>query len=194
MSSSWSLQICAALLQRVAQSSRLSFLICWYWVESIELHLPVSVCMSDFSKIFPLQHPDPSVCLTKRKELSVSLSVVNLILSFCEVNCSRKSSVSVLSIIQMTSSTNLNNFSLRSYSKGTFGETVQFMIIVRAEELEILRRSEIEKGGAVANRLRRRTSDQTVLGSNPAVAAALSPWTRLFTPIVPRRSLHISFH
>ena len=37
-------------------------------------------------------------------------------------------------------------------------------------------------GGAVANRLRRRTSDQTVLGSNPAVAAALSPWTRLFTP------------
>ena len=50
------------------------------------------------------------------------------------------------------------------------------------------------KGGAVANRLRRRTSDQTVLGSNPAVAAALSPWTRLFTPIVPRRSLHISFY
>ena len=46
-------------------------------------------------------------------------------------------------------------------------------------------------GGALANRLRRRTSDQTVLGSNPAVAAALSPWTRLFTPIVPRRSLHI---
>ena len=43
-------------------------------------------------------------------------------------------------------------------------------------------------GGAVANRLRRRTSDQTVLGSNPAVAAALSPCTRLFTPIVPRRS------
>ena len=33
-----------------------------------------------------------------------------------------------------------------------------------------------------------------VLGSNPAVAAALSPWTRLFTPIVPRRSLHISFY
>ena len=32
-------------------------------------------------------------------------------------------------------------------------------------------------GGALANRLRRRTSDQTVLGSNPAVAAALSPWT-----------------
>ena len=50
------------------------------------------------------------------------------------------------------------------------------------------------EGGAVANRLRRRTSDQTVLGSNPAVAAALSPWTRLFTPIVPRRSLHISFY
>ena len=49
-------------------------------------------------------------------------------------------------------------------------------------------------GGAVANRLRRRTSDQTVLGSNPAVPAALSPWTRLFTPIVPRRSLHISFY
>ena len=49
-------------------------------------------------------------------------------------------------------------------------------------------------GGAVANRLRRRTSDQTVLGSNPAVAAVLSPWTRLFTPIVPRRSLHISFY
>ena len=48
--------------------------------------------------------------------------------------------------------------------------------------------------GAVANRLRRRTSDQTVLGSNLAVAAALSPWTRLFTPIVPRRSLHISFY
>ena len=47
------------------------------------------------------------------------------------------------------------------------------------------------KGGAVANRLRRRTSDQTVLGSSPALAAALSPWTRLFTPIVPRRSLHI---
>ena len=37
-------------------------------------------------------------------------------------------------------------------------------------------------------------TDQTVLGSNPAVAAALSPWTRLFTPIVPRRSLHISFY
>ena len=52
----------------------------------------------------------------------------------------------------------------------------------------------IISGGAVANRLRRRTSDQTVLGSNPAVAAALSPWTRLFTPIVPRRSLHISFY
>ena len=34
-----------------------------------------------------------------------------------------------------------------------------------------------ETGGAVANRLRRRTSDQAVLGSNPAVAAALSPWT-----------------
>ena len=29
---------------------------------------------------------------------------------------------------------------------------------------------------------------------NSAVAAALSPWTRLFTPIVPRRSLHISFY
>ena len=27
-----------------------------------------------------------------------------------------------------------------------------------------------------------------------AVAAALSPWTRLFTPFVPRRSLHISFY
>ena len=51
-----------------------------------------------------------------------------------------------------------------------------------------------DAGGAVANWLRRRTSDQTVLGSNPAVAAALSPWTRLFTPIVPRRSLHISFY
>ena len=50
------------------------------------------------------------------------------------------------------------------------------------------------RGGAVANRLRRRTSDQAVLGSNPAVAAAFSPWTRLFTPIVPRRSLHISFY
>ena len=49
-------------------------------------------------------------------------------------------------------------------------------------------------GGTVANRLRRWTSNQTVLGSNPAVAAALSPWTRLFTPIVPRRSLHISFY
>ena len=31
----------------------------------------------------------------------------------------------------------------------------------------------------MANRLRRRTSDQTVLGSNPAVAAALSPWTSI---------------
>ena len=30
----------------------------------------------------------------------------------------------------------------------------------------------LSNGGAVANRLRRRTSDQTVLGSNPAVAAA----------------------
>ena len=49
-------------------------------------------------------------------------------------------------------------------------------------------------GGAVANQLWRQTSDQTVLGSNLAVAAALSPWTRLFTPIVPRRSLHISFY
>ena len=46
----------------------------------------------------------------------------------------------------------------------------------------------------MANRLGRRTSDQTVLGSNPAVVAALSPWTRLFTPFVPRRSLHISFY
>ena len=55
-------------------------------------------------------------------------------------------------------------------------------------------RPKLSMGGAVANRLRRRTSDQTVLGSNPAVAAALSPWTRLFTPIVPRRSLHISFY
>ena len=53
---------------------------------------------------------------------------------------------------------------------------------------------EEEEKRAVANRLRRRTSDQTVLGSNPAVTAALSPWTRLFTPIVPRRSLHISFY
>ena len=51
-----------------------------------------------------------------------------------------------------------------------------------------------QRGGAVANRLRCRTSDQTVLGSNLAVAAALSPWTRLFTPVVPRRSLHISFY
>ena len=50
------------------------------------------------------------------------------------------------------------------------------------------------RGGAVANRLRRQTSDQTALGSNPAVAAALSPWTRLFTPIVPGRNLHISFY
>ena len=31
-------------------------------------------------------------------------------------------------------------------------------------------------------------------GSNPAVSVALSPWTKLFTPIVPRRSLHISFY
>ena len=30
----------------------------------------------------------------------------------------------------------------------------------------------------MANRLRRWTSDQTVLGSNPAVAAALSPWDK----------------
>ena len=37
--------------------------------------------------------------------------------------------------------------------------------------------------GAVANRLRRRTSDQMVLGSNPAVAAALSPWTRSLLPL-----------
>ena len=44
----------------------------------------------------------------------------------------------------------------------------------------------------MANRLRRRTSDQTVLGSNPAVAAALSPWTRLFTPIVPRRTFTLA--
>ena len=57
-----------------------------------------------------------------------------------------------------------------------------------------LRLNLTQAGGAVANRLRRRTSDQTVLGSNPAVAAALSPWTRLFTPSVPRRSLHISFY
>ena len=49
-------------------------------------------------------------------------------------------------------------------------------------------------GGAVANRLRRRTSDQTVLGSNPAVATALSPWTKLFTSIVPRSNFHISFY
>ena len=47
-------------------------------------------------------------------------------------------------------------------------------------------------GGAGANRLRRRTSNQTVLGSNPAVAAALSPWTRLFTPIVPRRAFTLA--
>ena len=33
----------------------------------------------------------------------------------------------------------------------------------------------------MANRLRRRTSDQTVLGSNPAVAAALSPWMTLYS-------------
>ena len=46
----------------------------------------------------------------------------------------------------------------------------------------------------MANRLRRRTSDQTVLGSrsNPAVAAALSPWTRLFTPIVPREAFTLA--
>ena len=37
--------------------------------------------------------------------------------------------------------------------------------------------SKANNGGAVANQLRRRTSDQTVLGTNPAVAAALSPWT-----------------
>ena len=47
-------------------------------------------------------------------------------------------------------------------------------------------------GGALANRLRRRTSDQTVLRSNPAVAAALSPWTRLFTPIVPRKAFTLA--
>ena len=35
----------------------------------------------------------------------------------------------------------------------------------------------------MANRLRRRTSDQTVLGSNPAVAAALSPWEEAQWPI-----------
>ena len=35
----------------------------------------------------------------------------------------------------------------------------------------------------MANRLRRRTSDQTVLGSNPAVAAALSPWTGSLLPL-----------
>ena len=52
----------------------------------------------------------------------------------------------------------------------------------------------LKSKGALANRLRRRTSVQTVLGSNPAVATVLSPWTRLFTPIVPRRSLHISFY
>ena len=34
----------------------------------------------------------------------------------------------------------------------------------------------------------------TSKNSNPAVAAALSPWIRLFTPIVPRRSLNISFY
>ena len=36
--------------------------------------------------------------------------------------------------------------------------------------------------------------NSSVVGSNPALAAALSPWTRLFTPTVPRRSLHISFY
>ena len=65
---------------------------------------------------------------------------------------------------------------------------------VRHNEVRDLTAELLTEGGAVANRLRRRTSDQTVLGSNPAVAAALSPWTRLYTPIVPRRSLHFSFY
>ena len=52
----------------------------------------------------------------------------------------------------------------------------------------------MQAGAVTVTRPNDRTSDQTVLGSNPAVAAALSPWTRLFTPIVPRRSLHISFY
>ena len=33
-----------------------------------------------------------------------------------------------------------------------------------------------------------------IFAGTPAVAAALSPWKRLFTPIVLRRSLHISFY
>ena len=53
---------------------------------------------------------------------------------------------------------------------------------VRHNEVRDLTAELLTEGGAVANRLRRRTSDQTVLGSNPAVAAALSPWTRLYTP------------
>ena len=71
---------------------------------------------------------------------------------------------------------------------------ISFLFLSTAHLSSLSAMSSQLTGGAVANRLRRRTSDQTVLGSNPAVAAALSPWTRLFTPIVPRRSLHISFY
>ena len=71
---------------------------------------------------------------------------------------------------------------------------LELSLCVTGDSSVLLPLLQLQRGGAVANRLRRRTSDQTVLGSNPAVAAALSPWTRLFTPIVPRRSLHISFY
>ena len=65
--------------------------------------------------------------------------------------------------------------------------SLQFLASQQNEKIE-------QKLRLPADHDKRRTSDQTVLGSNPAVAAALSPWTRLFTPIVPRRSLHISFY
>ena len=52
----------------------------------------------------------------------------------------------------------------------------------------------LKKFKGTVGQMSHRTSDQTVLGSNPTVAAALSPWTRLFTPIVPRRSLYISVY
>ena len=82
---------------------------------------------------------------------------------------------------------------LSSHSKFEHGHSLETDVYVRSLMFHFTQNI-LVSGGAVANRLRRRTSDQTVLGSNPAVAAALSPWTRLFTPIVPSRSLHISFY
>ena len=86
--------------------------------------------------------------------------MVKLIFSFCEFSCSKKSSVSVFLMMEMTSSTNLNHFlgsetlvhelnvlfskknfvsfpCLTDEAKGSFGETFHLKTVVRTGVLGI---------------------------------------------------------